>query len=116
MSKFRIYLTIVIVVSLLTSCGEEPASPSITVKYEVTGTADAVNIDYLDSNGDLVIINGLQIPWELSFSANQGDALYLSAKRTGSEGTVTVVIYTDGVVLDQDTSADATAATAEGTL
>jgi len=116
MSKCRVYLTAVVTILLLTSCGEDPASPSITVKYEVTGTADAVNIDYLDSTGHLAIINGVQIPWELSFSANLGDAVYVSAKRTGSTGTVTVVIYADGVVLDQDTSADATEATAEGTL
>ncbi|MEA3265680.1 MAG: MmpS family transport accessory protein [Candidatus Fermentibacteria bacterium] len=101
---------------LLTSCARDPLSPSLTVEYKITGTAEAVNIDYLDSNGDLVIINGVEIPWELTFSANSGDQVYLSAKRTGSNGTVTVTIYSDGNVFDQDTTSDATSATAEGTL
>ena len=116
MSKFRIYLIVVIALLLLSSCGQEPTSPSITVKYEVTGTADAVNIDYFDSNGDLAIINNVQLPWELSFSASDNDAVFLSATRTGSTGDVTVTIYADDVDFAHDTSTDGSAATAEGTL
>ncbi len=101
---------------LLTACTKDPLSPSLTVEYKITGTAETVNIDYLDSNGDLVIINGVEIPWELTFSANSGDQVYLSAKRTGSDGTVTVTIYSDGNVLDEDTSTGPGAATAEGTI
>ena len=52
----------------------------------------------------------------MTYSANQGDAVYLSAKRTGESGNVTVTIYADGVVFDEDTSTDATAATSEGVL
>ena len=97
-------------------CGDDPLSASVTVKYEVTGTASVVNIDYLDSNGDLAIINGQELPWEITFSANRGDQVYLSARRISETGTVTVKIFKDGTLLDEDTSTDDTAASAEGTL
>ena len=114
-------LTILFAVTLLaiisiSACDKEPLSASITVKYEVTGTAEKVNIDYIDSTGDLVIINNISLPWELTFSGNSGDAVFLSAKRTGTNGTVTVSIYKDAVLLDQTTSSDGTTAEASGTL
>ena len=116
MRKYRVVFAVVIFLLLITSCKQEPTSPSITVKYKVTGTADIVNIDYFDDNGDLAIINNVQVPWELTFSANEGDAVFLSAKRTGTTGDVTVTIYSDGVDFDHDTSTYGTAATAEGNL
>ena len=96
------YITVALIAVLLAGCGEDPLSASITVRYEVTGSAETVNIDYLDSSGDLAIINGQNIPWEITFSANKGDQVYLSAKRTGETGTVTVKIYKDGSLLDED--------------
>lgn len=115
MRVFR-YLVCAAIAILLAGCGEDPLSASVTVRYEVTGSAESVNIDYLDSNGDLAIVNGQGVPWEITFSANKGDQVYLSAKRTGETGTVTVKIYKDGTLLDEDTSTDSSAATAEGTL
>lgn len=112
-SMFVALLTIFL---LLTACTKDPLSYSVTVEYKVTGTAEAVIIGYLDSNGDIVTINGVETPWELTFSANHGDPVFLSANRTGSDGTVTVTIYSDGNVFDQDTTSDATSATAEGIL
>lgn len=111
--KFLIPAAVLI---FLGGCGEDPLSASVTVKYEVTGSAVTVNIDYIDSNGDLAIINGQELPWEITFSANKGDQVYLSAKRAGDSGTVTVKIYKDGTLMDEDTSTDDTSATAEGTL
>lgn len=101
---------------LLAGCGDDPLNASITVKYEVTGSAESVNIDYVDSNGDLAILNNQAVPWEITFSANSGDQVYLSASRTGDEGTVTVKIYKDGTLLAENTSTDGSAATAEGVL
>jgi hypothetical protein len=115
MHVFRCLLvTGLLLVSL--SCGTDPLSASITVKYEVTGTAESAHIDYFDSNGDLASISYQTLPWETTFSANNGDNAFLSACRTGSEGTVTVKIFKNGTLLYQDTSADGTHATAEGKL
>ena len=110
------YFAMAAVAILLAGCGEDPLSASVTVRYEVNGSAETVNIDYIDSSGDLAIINGQQTPWEITFSANKGDQVYLSGRRTGETGTVTVKIYKDGTLLDEDTSTDSSAATAEGTL
>ena len=108
--------TVLAILILITACTKDPLSTSVTVEYKVTGTAESVNIDYIDSNGKLAIINNVEIPWSLTFSANRGDAVFLSAKRIGDTGTVTVTIYRDGNVLDEDTSTDSAAAEAEGTL
>ncbi len=116
MKKLTILMITFTVVLFLSACDTEPLSASLTVKYEVTGTAEKVNIDYINSNGELVIINNISLPWELTFSGNQGDSVFLSAKRTGTTGTVTVKIYKDGNVLDEVTSSDGTAAEAEGSL
>ncbi len=116
MKKLTILMITLTVVLFLSACDTEPLSASLTVKYEITGTAEKVNIDYIDSNGELVIINNISLPWELTFSANQGDSVFLSAKRTGTTGTVTVIIYKDGTVLDEATSSDGTTAEVDGTL
>jgi len=110
------FLVAAFIFLMAVSCGNDPLSASITVKYEVSGSALSADIDYIDSNGELAIINGQDLPWEITFSANTGDTVYLSAKRNGSEGAVTVTIYRNGTILCQDTSADGTSATAEGTL
>lgn len=116
MRKLNLLLLILIAILIGLACDSEPLSASLTVKYEVTGTAEKVNIDYIDNTGELVIINNISLPWELTFSGNQGDTVFLSAKRTGATGTVTVVIYKDGSVLDQATAPDGETAEAEGTL
>lgn len=114
--RFLKYAFVLSLALFLSACGEDPLSASVTVKYQITGSAEAVNIDYIDSVGDLVILNGQELPWEITFSANKGDQVYLSAKRTGSSGTVTVKIYSNGTLRFEDTSADGSLASAEGTL
>ena len=101
---------------LLVACKKDPLSPNVTVEYKVTGTAKTADIDYIDANGKLAIINNVKIPWSLSFTADRGNAVFLSAKNTGTAGTVAVAIYSNGNVLDEDTSTGSSAATAEGTI
>ncbi len=101
---------------ILTACTKDPLSPSVAVEYKVTGTAETVDIDYIDENGKLAIINDVKLPWSLTFTADRGDAVFLSAQRTGDTGTVTVTIHSDGDVLAEDTSTGSAAAEAEGTL
>ena len=75
-----------------------------------------MNIDYFDSNGDLAILTNVSSPWEISYSANNGDEVHLFAQRVGDSGTVSVTIYTDGEVLDEETSSGQAGATAQGTI
>ncbi len=116
MRKFRFVLVLVSVLLLLLGCKEDPFSPSVTVRYKVSGNAEIVNIDYYDSNGDLAILTNVESPWEITFTANHGDEVYLYAKRVGETGTVSVTIYADGVVLDEGISSGSAGATAQGTL
>ena len=112
----KIIMTALMVVVFLTACAKDPLSPTVTVEYKVTGTAEAVDLDYIDADGELAILNGVQVPWELSFSADRGRTVLLSAKNTGTTGTVTVTIYVNGNVFDEETVTGAATATAEGTI
>lgn len=109
-------MALLAILLILTACTKDPFSPSVTVEYKVTGTAETVDIDYIDANGKLAIINNVELPWSLTFTADKGDAVFLSAQRTDDTGTVTVTIYSDGDVLAEDTSTGSAAAEAEGTL
>lgn len=75
-----------------------------------------MNIDYLDQGGNLAILNGESVPWEVTFTRDEGEQAYLSATRVGDTGSVTVKIYSNGTVLGQDTSADGSMAEIEVTL
>ncbi len=101
---------------VLTSCGNDPLSPSLTVRYQVTGSADQVNIDYIDEAGNLAIINSESVPWEITFSMAQGEQAFVSAKRVGETGTVTVKIYSNGTLVGEDSSSDGSAAEVDVTL
>lgn len=116
MRKVSIVSILSAVLLLVTSCEKEPFSPSVTLRYKVSGTAETVNIDYFDSNGDLAILTNVETPWELSFSANHGDEVYLYAKRVGDIGNISVAIYADGVLLDEALSSGSEGASAQGTL
>lgn len=116
MGKVSVVAILSAVLLLVTSCDKDPFSPSVTVRYKVSGTAEIVNIDYYDSNGDLAILTNVESPWEITFTANNGDELFLFAQRVGETGTVSVTIYADGVVLDEELSSGSAGATAQGTL
>ncbi len=116
MRRLQWVLVVVSLLLVLVGCKEDPFSPSVTLRYKVSGTAETVNIDYFDSNGDLAILTNIDSPWEISFSANHGDEAYLYAKRIGETGTVSVAIYVDGVLLDEALSSGSEGATAQGTL
>ncbi|MCK5132244.1 MAG: hypothetical protein KAR40_08860 [Candidatus Sabulitectum sp.] len=109
-------VTVLVILLFMVACTKDPLSPTLTVEYKVTGTVETADIDYIDANGKLAIINNVKIPWSLSFTADRGHAVFLSAKNTGTAGTVAVAIYSDGNVLDEDTSTGSGAATAEGTI
>lgn len=114
--KKHLLLWMALFILLTASCGSDPLAASYVVKYTVTGTAETGNIDYFDENGGLAIINGIQIPWSHSFSASRGHEVYITAQRTSQQGTVTVTIYRNNEILDQATSSDGGAATAQGTI
>jgi hypothetical protein len=114
--RYPAVFAVLFLLMFFTGCANDPLSASITVKYQVSGTAVSADVDYIDQNGELAIINNVALPWTITFTRDKGDTVYLSAQNTGTTGTVIVEIFSNGTLFDTDTSSDSTAATAEGTL
>lgn len=97
------YAFLLIAAALLLSCSN-PFDYSIDVRYEVTGSADAVDITYENLNGGISQVSDMPLPWSITITGNPGDYVYLSAHNTGDQGSITVTIYDDGDVFRRATS------------
>ena len=75
------------------------------VRYEVTATYYGlklpVDIAYRDAAGKTVKVSS-QVPWTLTFAAQPGQPLSLSAANTIDYGYIRCAIYLDGVLLKKD--------------
>lgn len=72
---------------------QAPRVHSIT--YEVTGTAKSASMTYEHPQGSSQV-GPVRLPWRLSFEAEPGQFLYLSAQNQGEHGSVVTAIYIDG--------------------
>ena len=107
------YLIFFLCILIISSCDIF----DLDIKYEVTGTADTVNITYKNEDGGTSQANGVSMPWTYLFKAQPGDSVYLSAQNNGESGTVTVTIYKDGSEFKKSSSTGAFCiATASGLL
>ena len=107
---------LVIVALLLTAC-TNPFDSSITVKYEVTGSAELVNVTYQNNNGGISQITDVVLPWSMTFSGNPEDYVYLSAQNQGETGSITVTIFKNDDVFKSATSTGSyVVASVSGTL
>ena len=88
---------------LALSCSN-PFDSSIDVRYEVSGTADSVDVTYENLNGGISMVTGMTLPWSITIEGDPGDYVYLSARNLGESGSVTVTIYDDGDVFKRATS------------
>lgn len=120
MKKFNLLLILVVFAGVIfTSCKKEESNETASgiVKYEVTCSTSGFNITYENSSGDTEQETILSDSWTTSFTGQQGDWVYISANTDKENETVTVKIYYQGKVIDQDTSFGAyEAATASGSL
>ncbi|MCK5785717.1 MAG: hypothetical protein KAH54_04055 [Candidatus Sabulitectum sp.] len=106
----------VVFLSLVLSCSN-PFDTSISVRYEVTGSAETVNITYENGSGGISQLTGISLPWSHKFSADPDDYVYLFAQNQGETGSITVTIYSDGDVFKRATSEGAfVVASVSGTL
>ena len=85
------------------SCSN-PFDTSIDVRYEVTGSADLVDITYENLNGGISQVTGMPLTWSITITGDPGDYVYLSAFNRSETGSVTVTIYDDGEVFRRATS------------
>jgi len=88
---------------LVPACSN-PFDSSIDVRYEVTGSAELVNITYQNDSGGISQVTSMPLPWSLSFSGDPADYVYLSAQNQGETGSVTVTIFKDGDVFKRASS------------
>ena len=86
-------------VLLLISC---EINKSYHIKYEVTGTADNVSIQYLNEYEELCSISGDILPWTYSFDSRSGETVSVRV-RFGNAGDkeVFITIYANNRVLEK---------------
>lgn len=75
-------------------------SGSHSVVYTVTGTATAASMTLSDSDGSTSQQSDQALPFSISFEADSGTFLYISAQNSGESGTITV----DGATVETTTS------------
>ena len=114
--KRSMFVLIAFLPLLLFSCIDTPTYTK-DVKYEVTGTATAVDLTIENDNGGTSQYSDQATPWTYSFTGYPGDFIYVSAQNQGDSGTVTATIYIDGEVYKTSTSDGAyVIATASGSI
>ena len=94
---------VVIPLLMLLACSN-PFDSSIDVRYEVTGSAETVNITYENDSGGISQVTNVPLPWSITFSGDLEDYVYLSAQNQGETGSVTVTIFKNGDVFKRATS------------
>lgn len=78
-----------------------------TIRYEVVGTATAVDIT-MDRPGQTVSqYSAVSVPWTYQFIADKGDTVYISAQNRGKSGSVTVTISLDNETIEATTNSGA---------
>lgn len=87
------------------------------VTYYVDGTSTFYQVTYKNADGELVELADVPYDWSISFDADRGDDLYISATAQEPNSWVKVWIYVDGKELYKAAEkGDMLTATAEGPL
>lgn len=103
-------------IGICASVGNE-LTKEFQVRYEVTGSAETVDITYQNADGGTSQLSGVTLPWSTTFTGQALDFVYVSAQNKGETGTVTATIYRDGEQFKSSTSEGAyVIASADGTL
>ena len=98
-TKHRFMLMGLLLVAVVLGCSSPGGGSSSKVKFEVTGSAPSADIKYTNDSIDLwESLTGVSLPWSYTFSASDGEYVWLWASAVGG-GSVTVTIYNpDGSV------------------
>ncbi len=78
-----------------------------TVVYEITGTAESVDVTLNSASGGTEQYSNVSVPHSYRYSNFQDDFLYISAQNNGDTGTVTVKIYVNGKLVKSASSSGA---------
>jgi len=78
------------------ACGSEAPTPSQhTVVYRVTGNIARASLTYESGEGSTEQ-RTVNVPWEIKFTVEQGQFLYLSAQNEENRGIIMAEILLDG--------------------
>ena len=92
-----------------------PHTPLPEVIYEITGTAERVDVTLSNATGGTEQYSDVPLPKEYSYNSFSDSFVYISAQNQGEYGTVIVSIYVNGVLFKTSTSSGAyVIATASG--
>ena len=99
MKKILLLLSILL---LFPCCEDNDPDPRYDVMYEVTGTAQSVNIVYTNNIGWEFNCD-VEPPWQWGpFISMEGNHLHLDVRNNTEEGGITATIYIDDAIADQD--------------
>lgn len=73
-------------------------------EYRITGTVPTAQISYYNENGWLTNPVVVGVPYNIIFHSKQKKQLYITAKNLSATGEITVEIYIDDVLVEQDSS------------
>ncbi len=111
-----VLIELAVIIGVCLSAGNE-LSKDHDVKYEVTGSAQSVDITYQNEDGGTSQVSDASVPWSYTFTGETLNFVYVSAQNNGETGTVTVTIYKDGEQFKSSTSSGAyVIASASGSL
>ena len=65
----------------------------------VSGTANDININFKNSQGDREQVNNISPPWNFSFSARKGFEVICIVQNNQETGTISIELYKDGQLL-----------------
>ncbi len=87
-----------------------PTPSQVVVLYKVEGNAPQVVITYIDQFGKEQVLNGVALPWEVSFTAGPSADLAIDAFSDGeTDGTLRCTISVNAVVVRLDQTDRSTA-------
>jgi hypothetical protein len=99
----------------LTSCKKKLLGGR--VKYQLEGTADLYNVQYIDADGNLISVDTAGNDWSTSFDGRRGDFLFVSASAHGDSVLLKARIFIDGREFrETEERGDTITATAKGYL
>jgi len=83
---------------------ELTAGTAPSVIYEITGSADTVDVTLNNATGGTSQYSDVDVPHKYAYSYFSDDFLYISAQNQGEYGSVTVKIYLNGALYKSSTS------------
>ena len=105
-------MILLIMMLCLIGCGKGPIESAnddknvypIRVKYEVTGSIDDARITYKDEDGEIVILESEELPFEIEIDVYEKDYFFVTVYEGYSNGHVTAKVFFDDFIMDEQTA------------